>query len=314
MKVFVTGATGYIGRALLAALHRAGHQAVGLARERERAAMTPGPGREWIIGNLRDARTYGFDAAACDGIVHAGAEMGDFAAVDRMAVETLLSAAAKGEGQKVVVYTSGVWVLGPHAGSPADETSALNPSPLIAARVPHEQKVLAGAGDHVVTAVVRPGIVYGGRGGMTESFFREAMAEGRPTVVGDGNNRWCCVHLEDLCDLYIRVLEMAFTPAVKKLAHADRVFHAVAGEPETVSSIARSASRAAGREDTVHFWPVDDAREKLGAYADALTLDQVVVTSRSEPVLGWRPRFRGFVANAPELFEEWKAGAGPAVG
>jgi nucleoside-diphosphate-sugar epimerase len=309
MKVFVTGATGYIGRAVLTALHRAGHSSVGLAREKEKAAATPGPGREWVIGNLRDARTYAFEASACDAILHLGADMSSFATVDKISVETLLSAATKGEGKKIFVYTSGVWVFGATGETAADEDSPLNPAPLIAARAQHEQLSLAASSDHLTTAVVRPGIVYGGRGGIVSGFFAEAVSSGRPTVVGDGNNRWAGVHLGDLCDLYIRILESAFSPALRKLAPKERVFHAVAAPAETVSSIARAASRAAGREDTVHFWPLEGAREKLGAYADALALDQVVDSKRSEAVLGWRPRVRGFVQNAPELFEEWKAGA-----
>ena len=308
MKVFVTGATGYIGRAVLTALHRAGHSAVGLAREKERAAAALGPGREWVIGNLRDARTYAFEASACDAILHLGADMSSFATVDKISVETLLSAAAKGDGKKVFVYTSGVWVLGATGETPVDEDSALNPVPLIAARVRHEQLALDASSDQLTAAVVRPGIVYGGRGGIVSGFFADAVSSSRPTVVGDGNNRWAGVYLGDLCDLYVRLLESAFSPAVRRLAPKERVFHAVTPPSETVSSIARAASRAAGREDTVHFWPIDEAREKLGGYADALALDQVVGSKRSEAVLGWRPRVRGFVPNAPELFEEWRAG------
>jgi nucleoside-diphosphate-sugar epimerase len=308
MKVFVTGATGYIGRAVLTALHRAGHSAVGLAREKERAAAATGPCREWVIGNLRDARTYAFEASACDAILHLGADMSSFATVDKISLETLLSAAAKGDGKKVFVYTSGVWVLGATSETPVDEDSALNPVPLIAARVRHEQLALGASSDQLTAAVVRPGIVYGGRGGIVSGFFADAVSSGRPTVVGDGNNRWAGVYLGDLCDLYVRLLESAFSPAVRRLAPKERVFHAVTPPSETVSSIARAASRAAGREDTVHFWPIDEAREKLGGYADALALDQVVGSKRSEAVLGWRPRVRGFVPNAPELFEEWRAG------
>lgn len=309
MKVFVTGATGYIGRAVLNALHRAGHSAVGLAREKERAAATPGPGREWVIGNLRDARTYSFEAAACDAILHLGADMSSFATVDRISVETLLSAAGKGEGKKAFVYTSGVWVFGATGETAVDEGSPLNPIPLIAARAAHEKLTLDASSENLTTAVVRPGIVYGGRGGIVSGFFAEAVSSGRPTVVGDGNNRWAGVHLEDLCDLYVRLLESTSTPAIRRLAPGERIFHAVAPVSETVSSIARAASRAAGKEDTVHFWPLEEAREKLGGFADALALDQVVGSKRSEAVLGWRPRVRGFVPNAPELFLEWKAGA-----
>ena len=308
MRIFVTGATGYIGREVCRALHRAGHAVVGLARQKEKASLLGIDGLEWVIGNLRDARTFLEEASDCEAFVHLAAEGdSDSAAVDRNGIDTLLDAAGRGRG-RVLVYTSGVWVLGSTGPSPVDESVPIaSPAPLVAWRPAHEQMVLAAGGRDLVTAVVRPGLVHGGRGGLTEGFFSQAVQKGRPTIVGDGHNRWPGVHLGDLGDLFLRLLEAALTERVRGLKNEDRVFHGVSGAPERVADMARAASRAAGGEDAVSYWPLEEARESLGAFADALTLDQAVLATRSEEVLGWKPRFRGFVRNAPELFAEWKS-------
>jgi nucleoside-diphosphate-sugar epimerase len=310
MKVFVTGATGYIGREVCRALHRASHQVVGLAREKEKATLARFDGLEWVIGNVRDGRTFFDEAKECDALVHLASEGGaDNAAVDRNAVEALLDAVRKPGLPRVLVYTSGVWVLGPTGESHLDEGTPIeSPASLVAWRPAHERAVLDASGGDVVTAVVRPGIVYGGHGGMTEAFFSQAVEKGKPTIIGDGQNRWTGVHRADLGELYVRLVEAAFSDRVRAMKKEDRVFHGVAGGPERVADMARAASRAAGGEDAVGFWPLAQAREKLGPFADAVVLDQVVRATRSDEVLGWKPRFRGFTRNAPELFEEWKAG------
>lgn len=308
MKVFVTGATGYIGREVCRALHRASHRVVGLAREKAKASLARFDGLEWVLGNVRDGRTFFAEAKGCDAIVHLASEGGaDNAVVDRNAVEALLDAAAKAGAPRTVVYTSGVWVLGPTGDSHLDERTPIeNPASLVAWRPAHERAILDAAGRDLVTAVVRPGIVYGGRGGLTEGFFSQAVGKGRPTIIGDGHNRWTGVHRADLGELYVRLLEAAFTDGVVAMPKEDRVFHGVAGEPERVADMARAASRAAGGEDAVGFWPLEEARAKLGPFADAVVLDQVVRATRSDEVLGWKPRYRGFARNAPELYEEWR--------
>ncbi len=313
MKVFVTGATGYIGWALVTALRRAGHEAVGLSRHPRASA----PGLDWVAGNLRDGRTYVHEASLCDAVVHLGFEPAeDAASVDREAIETLLAAARKSGSPRVFLYTSGCWVLGDTSDAPetseasdtpADETDPLShPAALVAFRPGHEKIVREAASPTLSTAVIRPGIVFGGRGGLTAGFFAAADAGELPTVVGDGHNRWTGVHLEDVADLYVRALEAGLGP-LAALSAEERVLHAAVGFGERVGDMARAASRAAGGPDAVRFLSVAKARETYGPMAEALVLDQVVSATRSEGLLGWRPRVRGFIRNAPELFCEWKA-------
>lgn len=279
MKVFVTGATGYIGAAVVRGLLAAGHDALGLVRDK------PTPARP-VKGDLKDPRTYEREAASCDAIVHTGFEYSPAGvATDKLAIETLLGV-AKGP----FVYTSGIWVLGPTSG--ADEDTALNPAALVAWRPAHEQLVLDAFAGKVPTAVVRPGIVFGGRGGVLEGFFT-----GKP-FVGTGENRWPTVHQADLADLYVRIVEASLA------RHENRVFHATDGTKDTVAAIARAVARAAGASEPAPL-PIDQARAKLGApYADALAQDQVIASSNSEKRLGWRPRVRGVVRNAALIVRE----------
>jgi nucleoside-diphosphate-sugar epimerase len=279
LRVFVTGATGYIGSALVRALMAAGHEVTGLVRDK------PTPARA-VRGDLKSPATYEAAARECDAIVHTGFELSPRGSeADRIAIDALLRAA-----RGPFVYTSGVWVLGATGG--ADETAPVNPLPIVAWRPAHEQLVLDAFAGKVPTAVVRPGIVFGGRGGLFEGFFT-----GQP-FVGAGENRWPTVHVDDLADLYVRVLE---TPLTR---HENRIFHATDGTREKVAPMARSLARAAGAPEP-RALPLEEARTSMGAaFADALALDQVVVSPGSEKRLGWRPRVRGVVRNAGLLVRE----------
>ena len=299
MRIFVTGATGYIGQAVAGELTAAGHTVTGLARNEEKAAALRRLGVQAVVGDLKDPATYRAAAAAHEALVHTAFESSPEAvAGDRTALETLIAAAAAGEAGSLV-YTSGIWVLGDTGGKAAFEDSPTDhPAALVAWRTGHEQMVLAAATDRLATAVVRPGIVYGGRGGLTGDYFQSAEREGAAKHVGDGSNRIPLIHVEDLARLYRAVVER----------HARGIFHAVDGVAVSLSEVARAASEAAGRQGATREIPLSEARQKLGPYADALALDQIV-ESRRTAELGWHPLHPSFVAEAGKAYQEWKSAA-----
>lgn len=300
MRIFLTGATGYIGSAVLDALLRGGHDVTALVRDPEKAERVSLRGVHPVLGDLSKPTSYAAAAESCDSIVHtayAPSKRGQ--KVDRQAVETLLGAAIRraSKGQPVsLVYTSGVWVLGDTAGAAAEE-APLHPPDLVAWRPEHEKLVLdAGRGRTLRTAVIRPGIVYGGARGIIGDLLKDA-ANGLVRVVGDGKNHWPCVYDRDLADLYLRV---ATRP------DASGVFHANDEADERVDDIVEAIANQAKMRPDVRRVPIEEARSKMGPYADALALNQIVRGPRAR-ALGWAPTLHSVVGNVARLNEEFRA-------
>ncbi len=276
MRVFLTGATGYIGGAVTERLRAAGHQLSGLARSDAAAARLSAAGIEPMRGDFADPRSVAAGARAADGVINLATTYD--AAVDGPAIGAILEALAG--SNKPFIYTSGIWSHGDTAGKVVDENSPPNPPPLVAWRQGVEDRVLAGARRKIRAVVIRPAIVYGRGGGIPAGFVESARKEGAAQVVGTGENRWPFVHVDDLADLYLLALENA-PPGTLLLG--------VSGEAHPVREVAAAASRGAGADGRVSAWPLEDARKKLGAYADALVLDQQASGRRAQQLLGWQP-------------------------
>jgi nucleoside-diphosphate-sugar epimerase len=294
MRIFLTGPTGYIGSAVLEALVRAGHSVTGLVRDQSRARKLKKRGVEAVVGHIGDA-AWRDAAVGFDAYIHTAYEAsGRAAEVDRIAIDTLSSAAKLTGGSPRLIYTSGVWVLGSTRG-PADETARLTPAAHSAWRVPNEQHVLAATG--LTPIVVRPGIVYGGSRGILGDLLRDGL-NGLVRVLGDGRNRWATIYDRDLADLYER---LAAAPDVSG------VYHATDEADQTVMEIVEALSRNTTHKPDVRFVPIEEARAKMGTFADALAMDQVVRSPRAH-ALGWSPSLRSVASNMPRLLEEWRNG------
>jgi nucleoside-diphosphate-sugar epimerase len=144
-----------------------------------------------------------------------------------------------------------------------------------------EETVLAARGGGVRTAIVRPATVHGAGGGSLAGFMAEARKRGAPRVVASGHQLWPTVHLDDVADLYARVL---------RGIDAGGVFHAASGCAYPVRDLALAASIAAGAEPRVEEWPLEEARTRLGDIAEALAMNQRVEATRARSVVGWVPR------------------------
>lgn len=298
MRIFLTGGTGYVGAAVLDAFVRAGHQVDALVRNSVKAAQVQARGAQPILGNLSEGASYADAAAAADGIVHTALEESPRKVeVDAKVIDTLLASAAASKTVECLIYTSGVWVIGPTT-SPADETAPLQPAEISSWRVAHEQRVLAGTSDQLRTAVIRPGIVYGGSRGIIADVLKDA-ANSLIRVVGSGKNRWPLVYDRDLADLYVRV---AVTIG------ASGIFHATDEGDEQVNEIVAAISEQAPTKPSVRHVPLAEARKKMGPEADALALDQVVRSPRAH-ALGWNPSLKSVAGNAARLMEEWRSGS-----
>lgn len=303
LRVFITGATGYIGSALVRAFAEAGCEVTGMTRWAENTLEIHEAGGRAIVGELFSSGTFRRIAAAHDVLIHAAADRRDQSGADEAAVEAFLWAArqyerAKDDPPRSVIYTSGVLVLGDAKGARQDEDTPIDsPADFVSWRPAIEKAVLDAGNDDVATAVIRPGMVYGGNGGLIGELFRQTVEEGAPTVTGAGENRWAPVHRGDLARLYLLVANQ----------RARGVFHAAEPEPAPVAEIARVASLAAGGDGSIREVSIEEARQRRGALADALAMDQGMACPRAE-ALGWRHEHPAFVRSAADVYREWAAG------
>lgn len=281
--IFITGATGYIGHNVARAFRRTGARVLGLTRDPGRAPALREDEIEPVLGQLQDPDTWRAAAATADVLVHAAIDYaGPTMHVDRAATEVLLEAAAPRGA--TLLYTSGVWVHGETGRHLADERSPLRPPALVAERVRTEQLVLQAAGARGI--VLRPGIVYGRRGGLTAAFF------GDGPIVGSGDNRWPLVHVDDLADAYVRAGERGVAGSPYIVADDTRA---------TVRELVAAARAAAGLAGDARWISLEEARATMGALADALVLDQQVSAAHARRQLDWRPRHAGFIHDAAVL-------------
>jgi nucleoside-diphosphate-sugar epimerase len=300
MRTFLTGATGYVGSAVLESFLRGRHDVTALVRDPEQAERLRVRGVQAIVGDLSMPKSYAQAAEGCDAIIHAALDRSKrAAAVDRQAIDTLLGAAIRrsARGHPVtVVYTSAAWVLGNTVGQ-AQEDAPVHPTPLAAWRPEHERLILdAGRGRMLRTAVVRPGIVYGGGRGIIADLLKDA-ANGLVRVIGEGRNHWACVYDRDVADLYLRVVGDP---------DASGIFHATDEADERVADIVDAVARHAKMQPDVRNVPIEEARAKMGPYADALALNQIVRSRRARE-LGWTPTLHSVAGNVARLLEEFRA-------
>jgi nucleoside-diphosphate-sugar epimerase len=268
MNVFITGGSGYIGEATIAALTREGHTIEALARSDSSAGKLNGA--KAVRGALTDLDVLREAAGRADAVIHLAADYGpDAVQTERDATAAMLD----GIGDGPFIHTGGVWVYGDTDGV-ADERAPLNPPGLVAWREANEQAVMDAGGRPVL---VMPGLVYGDHAGLIETFFA-----GEPPIkyIGDGSNRWPLVHRLDLAELYVLALD----------APAGARYIGVGATAPTLKEVAQALATAAGRPGEAESITLEAAREAMGPIADAFALDQRFTSEKARSELGWAPR------------------------
>jgi nucleoside-diphosphate-sugar epimerase len=294
MVIFVTGGTGYVGAAVADRLVAAGHSVVGLARSDQAETALRRRGVEPYRGDLCDRARLAETARQADATIHvASAGRGPEAAeAEASAVEAFLDG-LDGSG-KTLLYTSGGVVYGDTGTGVADEEAPLNPPPERAWRLPLEQRVLDAGDRGIRPVVIRPCFVYGRAGGVAARLIDGARHGGVARYIDAGENRFSTVHVDDLADLYLLVLENQRASGPYNASSAEVAQH----------ELAEAVARLVGGDAA--SWPLAEARSRLGIFADTMAMNGRISAGRARSELGWVP-------TRPALLDEIEHGSYRAV-
>lgn len=291
MRFFVTGASGWIGSAVVAELLAHGHQVLGLARSDESAAAITAAGASVHRGSIDDPASVAAGADGCDGVVHLAynhdfSRMADAARTDA-AVITALGTALRGSG-KALLIASGTLGLAPgRVGTEADR-----PDPAVHPRVANAYATLALAEHDVRSMVVRfaPTVHGPGDHGFVARLVEIAREQGVSGYVDEGVNRWPAVHRLDAAGLVRLAIEKA---------PAGSVLHAVAEEGVPTRAIAEAIGAGVGLPVT--SVPAAEAAAHFGWIGGFFGADAPASNETTRQLLGWEPAH-------PTLIEDLASG------
>jgi len=286
MRVFVTGATGFIGSALVPELIQAGHQVLGLARSDAAVASLTAAGAEPHRGSLEDLESLRHGTARADGVIHAGfihdfSRFAENSEVDRRAILALGEALAGSD--RPLIVTSGVGVT---PGRLRTEEDAPTPPSAAVPRASEQAALIAEAQGTSVRVVRLPQVHDQKRQGLITYAIAIAREKGVSAYVGDGLNRMPAVHRLDAARLYRLVLE-------KGLPRAR--YHAVAEEGVPVREIAEAIGRRLNMP-VVSMSP-EEAGAHFGWLGGIIGFDMPASSTLTQERLGWRPTGPGLVSD-----------------
>jgi len=289
MRIFVTGATGFIGSAIVQELIGAGYKVLGLSRNDVSAKALAKLKVEAHQGDLKDTNSLAAGAKACDGVIHTAflqdfSDMAGNSETDRRAVEAM-GVALAGSNRPFVIASPAAVVM---PGKPATEDAAGSPQGLGAARVPSEEAMIALASKGVRTSIVRLSSAVHDREkqGLVSMMISLAKEKGVSAYANDGLNRWATVHRLDAAHLFRLALEKG---------SAGARYHAVGEEGVSLRDIARSIAQH------LHLPIVAKSSQEVAEYfgwlAHFVGADLPASSVQTQKLLGWRPTHPGLLAD-----------------
>ncbi|HXS75599.1 MAG TPA: SDR family oxidoreductase [Terracidiphilus sp.] len=279
MRVFVTGATGFIGSRVVQDLIAAGHKVLGLSRSDSGAEFLTGAGAEVQRGTLEDLDSLRNCAAASDAVIHCAfnhdfSKFVENCEADRKAIEAI-GEVLQGS-KKPLIVTSGLALLA--HGRAANEDDP--PAPVSAAYPRASEHAAAALEDRGVNAMVirLPQIHDTRKQGFVTSAIQVARAKGFSAYVGDGENRWAAAHLLDAAKVYLLALEKG---------HAGARYHAVTEQGVRAKDIAEAIGR--GLNIPVKSISKEEAAGHFGWLAGFIAMDLAASSEKTRRELGWNP-------------------------
>lgn len=277
MRIFLTGASGYLGGVLTEHFTGAGHRVSALARSDAARERVTALGAEPVSGSLADTGTLRLAAAAADAVVHAAVDFGHPAMGDleQPALAALLAGTKPGSP---FVYTSTGLVYPDGRGASMTEDTPVDPE-----RSPQPYKVLGErqvlAADGPAVTVIRAALIHGrGGSGLLQGMIAGARERGVATYIGDGANVWSSVHIDDLARLYVAALARAGHGLVVNAASRSRT---------SMREIAEAVADLTGASPL--SLTLGQAEQALGPFAAVLTRSGPLDPARAERTLGWHP-------------------------
>jgi nucleoside-diphosphate-sugar epimerase len=300
-RIFVFGATGYLGGAIAARLAQDGHEVQGLTRRDDGVRVLNAAGIQGVPGDLAAPQAWMGALRNADIAIHAASDDADPRLGDQRVLDAVKSASADGRIRRFL-YTSGIWDYTP-SEAVIDETASLDTSAARRWRIAHHDVAFDLAEHDVQVTVFQPGVVYGETRGLIGEMFAEAHESGTVSIPEDGRPYWPMVHRDDVADAYARALDRG--PAGARLLLAD-------GSQLTVREIAEAIARVTGAR--VQSRTLDELPAGLAGYGALLLRTNRVNAARARADLGWTPRHTSFVAEVDDLYGEWRSGRPSRVG
>jgi len=291
VRVLILGAAGYIGTATALALRRAGHTVVGVSRQSSVPELEQ---NEVLVvqGDINDLKTLSTQIEEADVIIDNVLDTTKWFSANEALLKAIASAPVRNGEKRRYIYTSGCLVYGNQPGKLLTESDSLK-HPALKGRIDFEQTTTKST--DVVGSVVRPGFVYGGRSSEMSGWMAP-NAKGEWVIEGSTDKSWSWIHIQDLADLYVRVVEGAVGTVGGQIFNAGDSTRVTFGEMRT------ALARAAGYKGEL-----SRAAAPTTGFSALIEATTVTSSAKATRLLGWQPKFLSLVDNYESVYRAWKA-------